>query len=203
MPLLDLSLAQPKAKLRHYFKAQRQQFSAEMLRQKSLQIAQNVLANIELSKLQAVHIFLPILAQKEINTFMLIDLLREAAPDLQIVVSRTLINQIAMPTYLLTPDTKLQTNDWGIPEPDLSAQTFDNQLIDLVFIPLLCFDEQGFRVGYGKGFYDRFVAQCRPDVQKVGLSFFTPVAQISDCHEQDLRLDLAICPDRLYKFAPK
>ena len=61
--------------------------------------------------------------------------------------------------------------------------------IDMVLVPGLCFDGDGHRVGYGKGFYDRFLKTCRPDCIKIGLSYFEPVESIDDVHEGDVRLD--------------
>ena len=68
--------------------------------------------------------------------------------------------------------------------------------VDVVLVPGLAFDEGGHRVGYGRGFYDRFLALCRPDCLKVGLSYFEPISQITDIHAGDIRLDLLITPER-------
>ena len=72
--------------------------------------------------------------------------------------------------------------------------------IDLVFVPLLAFDKKGFRVGYGKGFYDKWLAGCRPDCIKVGFSYFEPVESIDDRHEFDVPLNLCITPHNVYVF---
>ena len=70
----------------------------------------------------------------------------------------------------------------------------------MVLVPLLCFDESGHRVGYGKGFYDRFLTKCRPDTQKVGLSYFPPVKEITDADSFDIRLDLCLTPEKVWRF---
>lgn len=72
--------------------------------------------------------------------------------------------------------------------------------VDCVLVPLLAFDEQGNRVGYGKGFYDRFLPLCRPDVIKVGVSFFDAVPLVSDANEYDVPLTYCVTPQRLYVF---
>jgi 5-formyltetrahydrofolate cyclo-ligase len=74
-------------------------------------------------------------------------------------------------------------------------------MIDLVFIPLLACDLQGNRVGYGKGFYDRFLSKCRYDVKKIGLSFFDPVDKIEDVNVFDIPLDECITPKKTWVFA--
>jgi 5-formyltetrahydrofolate cyclo-ligase len=75
------------------------------------------------------------------------------------------------------------------------------EAIDTAIVPLLCFDERGYRVGYGKGYYDRFLAKCRPNCLKIGLSFFEPVENIDDINEYDIPLDLCIAPDRTITFS--
>jgi 5-formyltetrahydrofolate cyclo-ligase len=71
---------------------------------------------------------------------------------------------------------------------------------DVVLIPLLAFDVKGHRVGYGKGFYDRYLANCRPDCLKIGISFFESLASIDDVEAHDIALDMAICPTQVYDF---
>jgi len=70
----------------------------------------------------------------------------------------------------------------------------------MILIPLLCFDKQGFRVGYGKGFYDRFLPNCRNDIIKVGLSLFESVDKIDDVNEYDVRMDFCVMSDRVFLF---
>ena len=72
--------------------------------------------------------------------------------------------------------------------------------IDLVLVPLLAFDKNGYRVGYGKGYYDKFLSNCRPDVIKIGLSFFDAVDEIEDIDDYDLPLNFCVTPQRLYDF---
>jgi 5-formyltetrahydrofolate cyclo-ligase len=72
--------------------------------------------------------------------------------------------------------------------------------LDLILIPLLIFDLNGHRVGYGKGFYDRFLANCNPGALKVGLCMEAPVAHIDDVNAYDIKLDLAVNPDQVFWF---
>jgi 5-formyltetrahydrofolate cyclo-ligase len=76
----------------------------------------------------------------------------------------------------------------------------DADQLDMVFVPLIAFDEQGYRAGYGKGFYDRFLATCRPDCIKVGFSYFAAVDRLEDRHQFDVPLDLCITPHNAYVF---
>jgi 5-formyltetrahydrofolate cyclo-ligase len=100
---------------------------------------------------------------------------------------------------LLTDQTTLKLNRWGIPEP-LSGISISPQQIEVVFVPLLAFDQEGHRVGYGKGYYDRFLGECPKSTLKVGLSFFDPISKIEDIDTNDIALDFAITPERVYSF---
>jgi len=73
-------------------------------------------------------------------------------------------------------------------------------MIDAVLIPLLAFDNQGFRVGYGGGFYDRFLPACRPEALKVGLSFFDPVDVIEDKDQYDIPMDYCVTPTEIIRW---
>jgi 5-formyltetrahydrofolate cyclo-ligase len=73
-------------------------------------------------------------------------------------------------------------------------------MIDVVFVPLLAYDKQGNRVGYGKGFYDKFLSLCKPEVVKIGLSFFEPEDLIDDVFENDVKLDYCVTSERVICF---
>ena len=98
-----------------------------------------------------------------------------------------------------TSSTNLETNKWGINEP-VDSEIVDPASIDLVIVPLLCFDKRGHRVGYGKGYYDQFLKKCRPDCIKAGVSLFPPVDQIDDVHDGDIPLDVCFSADETYRF---
>ena len=147
-----------------------------------------------------VHVFLPISKLKEIDTFLVISYLNKTFPHLEIVVSKTDFEKMTMDHFLFnTNESVLALNKLNIPEP-AGGKLIQTELIDAVLVPLLAFDKKGQRVGYGKGFYDRFLAQCRPDTLKIGLSFFDPVDEITDAEELDIKLDRCICPDKIWNF---
>ena len=90
-------------------------------------------------------------------------------------------------------------NEFGIPEP-IYGNICEISKIDYVFVPLLCFDEEGNRVGYGQGFYDKFLSSCKDNCIKIGLSHFDPVYKIEDCNDMDIKLDFCITPNKTYAF---
>lgn len=94
---------------------------------------------------------------------------------------------------------QLQKNTWGIEEPKHGVPT-PTEKIDMVIVPLLCFDKLGNRVGYGKGYYDRFLSVCKPGVQKIGLSLFNEPAIIDDVNNTDIPMTSCITPNSVVIF---
>ena len=142
--------------------------------------------------------FYPIYENKEINTFIITDYLHFKNPALNICYPKMMPGN-QMQAIACNADSVFEANEYGILEP-LDTDSVDPTQLDLVMIPLLAFDEKGYRVGYGKGYYDRFLKNCREDCLKVGFSYFEAVPGIEDAAEFDVPLDLCITPQRTYVF---
>jgi 5-formyltetrahydrofolate cyclo-ligase len=155
--------------------------------------------SVELPFLNAVLSFYPIEEYNEINSFIFTDYLRFRNPNLTICYPKTHPETTTMDAVVSYPDTIFETNGWNIPEP-VNNEVVRPEELDLVLIPLVAFDMKGIRVGYGKGFYDRFLVQCRPDCLKIGLSYFEPIPEVEDANEFDVPLDLCITPQQIYVF---
>ena len=95
-------------------------------------------------------------------------------------------------------DTFFELNEYDIEEPINGKETAP-EAIGLMIVPLLTFNEAGYRVGYGKGYYDKFIQQCRPEMLKIGFSFFDAEI-IDDINSFDKAMDFCITPDRIYQF---
>lgn len=145
------------------------------------------------------HRFLPAQGKHEVDTEPLANWLSFCNPGLVQLVPKVNTASNQLQHYPLKDDTILILNEWGIPEPE-NGPEIDPEEIDLVLIPLLAFDKTGQRVGYGKGYYDRFLASCRPDCIKTGLSFFPPADNITDTNTFDIAMDICITPERIYEF---
>ncbi|HSR61676.1 MAG TPA: 5-formyltetrahydrofolate cyclo-ligase [Robiginitalea sp.] len=184
-----------KKELRLDYQFLRQQLSEEGLLQASRRIAAMCLELPVWGKM-SFHLFLSAADRREVDTSFLLGLLRERGK--RIVVPK-MGPKGSLSHLLITEKTRLSPNRWGIPEP-VAGKSVAPQTIDVVFVPLLAFDEKGYRVGYGGGYYDRFLSACRKDVVSVGLSFFGPVPEISDLHPGDVPLSYVVCPDRVYAF---
>ncbi len=186
-----------KEELREIYKGKRVSMSASLKDTLNKEIITQ-LFTLDIWNKEYYHIFLPINKFNEINTYSITNKLFEIRKN--VVASRTHFKTLSLEHYLLTKNTKIEINKWGIPEPLESTPLENLQLLDLVFVPLLIFDNKGFRVGYGKGFYDKFLAQCRPDCLKIGLSFFESINEIIDRKNTDIPLDLCVTPKKVYDF---
>lgn len=188
-----------KKELRLKYKALRAALSPEEIEERSLAIA-NQLVQMDIWDKLYYHIFLPISEHKEVDTEFLLQVL--AGKDKEIVVSKSDFETRKMTHFLLTDNTKFRKNEYNIPEP-VDGIEVPTAKIDVVFVPLLAFDQKGHRVGYGKGFYDLFLSECKEDVLKIGLSFFEAEAAIADVFENDVALDFCVIPNTVYRFKKK
>lgn len=141
----------------------------------------------------------PMASQAEPNTLLFSSYLRHMIPSLQIAYTITDFTDYSMEAYAIYEETVYTTNNYGITEP-ANGRRIDPEEIDLVFVPMLICDREGFRAGYGKGFYDRYLARCRPEVLKVGFSYFEPVEKIVDTQAFDVSLNYCVTPANIYEF---
>lgn len=185
-----------KKELRAKYKALRNQLSENDVEEMSLAIANNVLT-LPVWEKTYFHIFLPITEHKEVNTEFILHLL--AGKDKEIVISKCDFESCHLVHFIMTDNTKITKNEYNIPEP-VDGLEVPTSKIDVVFVPLLAFDKVGHRAGYGKGFYDKFLAACKPETIKIGLSFFEAEKIIEDVFESDVRLDYCVTPMEVYEF---
>jgi len=179
-----------KAQLRKTYKQKRKDLSLNEIQNLEKNIYQQIF-EYDFSKVKNIHIFLPIEKQKEINTYPIINFLRTQQK--QIIISKSNFTNHTLEHFIFEKATKLVVNKYGIPEPQ-NAKKIKVKEIDLVFVPLLISDKQNFRVGYGKGFYDRFLSECSSKIKTIGLNFFKPILKIEDCNQFDVQLDKIIFP---------
>ena len=185
-----------KSEIRKKYKSLRKSLSESEIDNRSLAIS-NELLKLSIWGKSFYHIFLTIEEQKEVNTEYILNIL--SGKDKNIVISRSNFEDYSMSHFLLSDSTKLKKNKYNIPEP-IDGIEISISKIDVVFVPLLAFDINGNRVGYGKGFYDRFLEACKSDNIKIGLSFFEAETESIDTSRNDIKLDYGITPAKIYKF---
>lgn len=141
----------------------------------------------------------PIAENNEPNTHLFTDYIDFLNPALKVCYPQSDFSKNTMQAVEVNADTPFERKVHGIHEP-LEGTVVDAGIIDLVFVPMLICDKEGYRVGYGKGFYDKYLSACRRDCIKAGFCYFEPVHKIDDRHEFDIPLDICITPYNVYVF---
>lgn len=185
-----------KEELRKKYKLLRSNYSDTLIDSLTAKCINILILNFNLEN-KNVGIFLPIKSHKEPNLFLLFSELK-------------LKN-----TFLFAPKSQIETNDmifhridsmndvqigpYQIPEP-ISLESIHNKDLDIILIPLLSFDSKGYRVGYGKGYYDKYLKNSPDKLIKIGISLFNEIERIDDVNSYDVQLNFCITPERLIKF---
>jgi 5-formyltetrahydrofolate cyclo-ligase len=184
-----------KKELRELFKQKRSRLKEAEVEELSMVITQRILNEITVAH-KNIHVFLPIKKFNEPDMFLLIKQLMVNGDHLYTSLSDK--NSLTLSHVKFDSETKFREDDWGIPVPE-NAIPVEQVQFDIILVPLLCCDKNGHRVGYGKGFYDRFLLHQKK-AKKIGISFFEPVEQISDVTVNDVELDMLITPDKNFVF---
>lgn len=184
-----------KQALRNWYLKRRTALSPEALEEKSMAIANQCL-KLPIWEKTYFHLFLTIESKQEVQTDFLLHILQ--GRDKSIVVPVADFKTGSLTSILLQENTPLKISSYGIPEPVRGIEIAPTTL-EVVFVPLLAYDQQGNRLGYGKGFYDRFLASCHPDCLFVGLSFFEPEKALAS-NDWDVPMNYVVTPQNIHIF---
>ena len=146
--------------------------------------------------------YLPIERQHEVNTWPLIRHIWQHYPATRTCTPVPEPGTSRMLSVMFTAETVLTHTSRGIPVPP-APYDLSTQQPNLVLVPLLAFDRVGHRVGYGGGYYDRYLADTGHDCLKIGLSFFGPTPMLIPTEATDIGLNGCITPDHFYWFSEK
>ena len=183
-----------KKNLRLLYKRKRAELDSLKIEELSIEIANQIL-KLPIWGFDNFHIFMGVDNLKEINTTYIISVLQ--GRDKNIIIPKVISNA-QLTHYLLTDATKLKLNRWNVLEP-INGIEVKPKSIQVVFVPLLAYDCYGDRVGYGKGYYDKFLSKCGEECLKIGLSFFNPEKKIPTS-PKDIRLNFCVTPKKIYNF---
>ncbi len=188
-----------KSQLRKIYLERRKNLNSAETDQLSKTIADLFFDNFDLNTVQFLHCFIPIEKFKEINTQLIVNKILKDHQQIQILAPRVNFQSGEIENIKFTAETELKRNIWQIKEP-VNSEKIETVEIDMFLIPLLCFDKKGFRVGYGKGFYDKLLRNSRSKSLKIGLSYFEATENITDVESFDVRLDFCVTPEKIWKF---
>lgn len=185
-----------KEEIRSVYLNKRKSLSPERMDEISCNIYDLIYRNYHLEE-KNVSIFLPIERTKEINTYKILE--KAISLDSSVFLPK-IKDKLDLNHLKFVGNEQLEISPFGIPEPKFGEE-IEAYSLDYVFVPLLAFDSRGHRVGYGGGYYDRFLKQCSGNCKIIGLSHFDVLeTNIIDIHDEDIRLDLCVTPDKIYKF---
>ena len=155
----------------------------------------NNLIKLEIWDKDFFHIYLSNDSKKEVSTDDIVRLLIKK--NKKVIVPKIYDEQLIH--FEIDLNTEFIINNLGIREPIIDVE-FDKSIIEIIIVPLLVFDRKGHRVGYGRGYYDKFMIDSPNNVVKIGLSLFEPVDEINNIYENDIKLNFVITPSKTYSF---
>ena len=180
--------------LRSHYKKKRFSLTKQEVDDLSQRVSKQ-LDKLNIWKLKHYHIFISISNYNELDTSFIINKLKSEQKI--IIVPKISNNELVH--IAINDETEFGLNEYGIKEPN-DGNHFIIENLDIIFIPLLAFDIEGHRVGYGKGYYDRFLKLTNNSTLKIGLSFFDPINKILDIDDNDVKLDYCVTPKQVHKF---
>lgn len=169
---------------------------------RDLEIASEHICHLFFSNFQVenkkLSLFLPIERTKEINTYIIWEKARSF--DAKVAVPKIDAKSQSLKHILFESISQLEISSYGIPEPH-SGKVISSEHFDFVIVPLLAIDKKGNRVGYGKGFYDRFLGRCSPRAKFIGVSHFEDLeTEIPEISTSDIPLHYCITPSKIHRF---
>ena len=183
-----------KSDLRSLYKEKRSQLEVNERNTASKKIAENLYSSFAFEN-ELISIFLPISRLNEIDTSFILE---------KFSLSNTFCSPVAnfsnhtMKHLELNSKTVIKENSWGIPEPS-ESHSFSSKDITVVIVPLLISDKRGNRLGYGKGFYDRFLSETQDDVSIIGVNFFDPIQMLPEVGPFDVPIQYLVTPNKIFK----
>ena len=189
-----------KTELRKFYLNERLSISDQDLAQLNWDICDNFFSQIDLRQIKVIHSFITMENTKEPDTWMIINRLQKNFAGIRISIPKINIESLSIENFYYENPEQLKVNSWGIREPQYGEPTPTAE-IDIVLVPMLIADQFGHRVGYGKGFYDKFLATCKGSCIPVGLCFYEPVLRIDDINEWDMPLKYCVTPRQVHRFS--
>ncbi len=190
-------------KIRHQLRssilAARDEISFHDRQAKSAMIEKNLWQLAEISDAETLFIYVSF--RSEVETISLIRHCLDKGK--KVTVPLTLVDESRLQPYeLQNPDEDLQPGYCGIYEPVAQRLTLlDPKAIDTVILPGSVFDAQGGRLGYGGGYYDRFLALDAPQARRVGIAFEQQVVDRVALEAHDMKLDVLVTEQRIIRIS--
>lgn len=157
---------------------------------KSESIQKRIIRSAEFRNSHAVGVYYPV--GSEVRTQRILDIAMKSSR--VVALPRTEGDNIRF--YRISSKTKLVRGKFGIKEPRGSSSSCVSENIDLLLVPGILFDINGYRIGYGYGYYDRFIAIRRSSISVIGLAYELQVREKIPRSEGDQKVDVLVTEKR-------
>jgi 5-formyltetrahydrofolate cyclo-ligase len=187
-----LDIHKEKEELRQQLLDQRKSISEPKFYGASADIVEELKEQKEYRNAETIHCYVSMNERREVETRVLIKEMIEKGKD--VVVPVTNFESGTLTHIRLKSFSDLEENKWGVLEPKKGEEVTPEKM-DLVIVPMVGGDEQCNRIGYGEGFYDRFLKDVR--CPKIGLSFDITIVKQLPTENFDISLDKIITEKRI------
>lgn len=190
-------MSEQKQKLRRRILKMRESLSPEEVREKSLAVCERLVSHPAFNSGETILFYSPIRKEVDIRPAME----KAWSAGKRVVLPKVEPKTKTLACYRLQRGEPLVSGIFGILEPpgEESARIAPESL-DLVVVPGIAFDEQGYRLGYGGGYYDRFFARYPGSFLRVGVAYSFQVVSTIYPEKHDQRLDGLITPSMTLSF---
>lgn len=187
-----MELSQQKQEIREKLLEVRSELGDAEYREKSEQIVAQLKTEPEYRNAGIIHCYVSMNERKEVNTHGLLNDLVNS--DKQPVVSITNFEDGTLSHRYLQSMDDLRENKWGVLEP-IKGEVASIHELDLVIVPMVGGDSEKNRIGYGKGFYDRFLQEV--SCPAIGLLFDCCLVEAVPVESFDVALDKCITESKV------
>jgi 5-formyltetrahydrofolate cyclo-ligase len=189
------SPAQQKKKLRARILKKRDGMKPIERAARSVVICESLIARRAYQKAKTVAIF--VTYRSEVNTLPVIqDLLHKG----KCVGVPRITGKGKMEFYRLTePDSDLVPGTYGIREPKKGSRRVKAEDIDLLVAPGSVLDDRGYRIGYGGGFFDRYIPRLKKECPVISLGFEMQMVKMVPNESFDKKVDMIITEKRVIR----
>ncbi len=180
-----------KATLRRRFLRVRESLSPEAVAAASAAICERLAGWDRLRKARTVMTYMAFRNEPDLSALF------SLLPSIRWVLPRIEGRHLVLHPYV---PGRLTRHPFGMLEPDPALPVVDPATLDVVLVPGVAFDPRGGRLGFGGGYYDRFLPTT--PALRVGVTYDACLLDALPCTEKDQCMDWIVTPTRLIRCTP-
>lgn len=186
-----------KKEVRKRILKQRREMDVKEAAEKSSLIFDRITCLEEFKKAKTIGLYLSF--ENEVDTFRLLEFIKAAGK--KIVVTYTESKSIVLvPVYVNDIKNDLVEGAWGYLEPKVDElEKAGEEDIDFVIVPGVVFDEERNRVGFGKGYYDKYLSKLRDDAVTAAVAYEFQVLTSVPVESHDIKMKMIVTEDRIIR----